>query len=145
MGLSLFTLLHISENIQLTYTLVYIKIYLNHVSIHLFKKVVNFYLWLCWISIAVHGLSLVAASRGYRPVVVCRLLTVGASLAVGLFFFFFFKLFSCSRSQSRIRLYLVVTSLKFSYLVKIKKGFFAKLQHAGFQLLNQGWNSYPLQ
>ena len=93
MGLSLFTLLHISENIQLTYTLVYIKIYLNHVSIHLFKKVVNFYLWLCWISIVVHGLSLVAASRGYPPVVVCRLLTVGASLAVGLFFFFFLNFF----------------------------------------------------
>ena len=55
------------------------------------------------------------------------------------------KLLSCSRIQSRIRLYLVVTSLKFSYLIKIKKIFSAKLQYAGFQLLDQGWNSYPLQ
>ena len=37
-GLSFFILLHISENIQLMYILVYIKIYLNQVSIHLFRK-----------------------------------------------------------------------------------------------------------
>ena len=37
-------------------------------------------LWLYWVFIAVRGLSLVVASRGYSLVAVCELLTVVASL-----------------------------------------------------------------
>ena len=37
-----------------------------------FFKVVNF--WLCWVFVAKHRLSLVAASRGYSLVIVCRFL-----------------------------------------------------------------------
>ena len=38
------------------------------------------YFWLCWVFIAGHGLSLVAASRGCFLVVMCGLLTAAASL-----------------------------------------------------------------
>ena len=37
--------------------------------------------WLCWVFIAVRGLSLVAVSGGYSPVGVHRLLIAGASVA----------------------------------------------------------------
>ena len=40
------------------------------------------YLWLRWVFIVVHGLSLVAASEGYSPAAVCRLLLAVASLAM---------------------------------------------------------------
>ena len=30
-----------------------------------FNLFILFYFWLCWVFVAVHGLSLVAASRGY--------------------------------------------------------------------------------
>ena len=40
------------------------------------------YLWLSWVFIAAHGLSLVAESMGYTLVAGRRLLTVVASLAV---------------------------------------------------------------
>ena len=36
--------------------------------------------WLCWVFVAVHGLSLVVASRGYSLAAVCGLLIVVASL-----------------------------------------------------------------
>ena len=38
------------------------------------------YLWLCWVFVAAHGLSLVAASMGYSLVVVHGFLTEVASL-----------------------------------------------------------------
>ena len=40
------------------------------------------YLWLCWVFIVVHGLSLVAASEVYSPAAVCRLLLAVTSLAM---------------------------------------------------------------
>ena len=39
-----------------------------------------FSLWLCWVFVAVSGISLVAVSRGYSLLVVCRLLIAVASL-----------------------------------------------------------------
>ena len=36
--------------------------------------------WLCWVSVAAHGFSLVLASGDYSLVVVCSLLTAVASL-----------------------------------------------------------------
>ena len=38
------------------------------------------YFWLCWVFVAVCGLSVVGASRGYSLVMVCSLLIVMASL-----------------------------------------------------------------
>ena len=38
------------------------------------------YFWLCWIFISVHGLPLIAASRGSSLDMVCGLLIAGASL-----------------------------------------------------------------
>ena len=38
------------------------------------------FIWLCWVLIAVLGLSLVAGSGGYSLAVVCGLLTAVASL-----------------------------------------------------------------
>ena len=38
--------------------------------------------WLCWVFVAAHGLSLTAASGGHSPAVVCRLLIAMASLVV---------------------------------------------------------------
>ena len=38
------------------------------------------YLWLRWVFVPSHGLSLVVASRGYSLVAVCRLLIAVASL-----------------------------------------------------------------
>ena len=57
-------------------------IYQSHLIFNLFflefwKK--NFF-WLCWVFIALHGLSLVAASRGYSLVEMCGLLFAVASL-----------------------------------------------------------------
>ena len=43
-----------------------------------FKKLID---WLHWVLVAAHRLSLVLVSRGYSPVVVCRLL-IAASLVV---------------------------------------------------------------
>ena len=40
----------------------------------------NIYFWLCWVFVAVCGLSLVVASGGYSLVVVHRLLVAVASL-----------------------------------------------------------------
>ena len=45
-----------------------------------FSKFYLFYFWLCWVFVAVCGLSPVAESRGYALVAVCRLLTTVASL-----------------------------------------------------------------
>ena len=42
---------------------------------------IHFFFCLCWVFVALHGLSLAAVSRGYF-VVVCRLLTVVLSLVV---------------------------------------------------------------
>ena len=39
-----------------------------------------FHFWLCWVFVAVLGLSLVAVSRGYFLVSGCRLLILVASL-----------------------------------------------------------------
>ena len=47
-----------------------------------FKRYLLIYIWLCWIFVAAHGLSLVVGIRGYSLVVVCRLLTAMAFLAV---------------------------------------------------------------
>ena len=44
-------------------------------------KRINSYFWLCWVFIAAHRLSLVAASRGYSADTVHGLLIVMASLA----------------------------------------------------------------
>ena len=38
------------------------------------------YLWLCWIFVTAHRLSLVPGSGGYSPVAMCGLLIVEASL-----------------------------------------------------------------
>ena len=47
----------------------------------LFKKCNLFiYFWLCWFFVAVQGLSLVVASRGYSLVAGCGLLIAVASL-----------------------------------------------------------------
>ena len=46
----------------------------------LFKKSYLFMVLLCWVFVAVLKLSRVAASRGYSPDVVLRLLVVVASL-----------------------------------------------------------------
>ena len=42
------------------------------------------YFWLCWVFVAVSGLSLVSESRGYPSAAVLRLLTVEASHVVAL-------------------------------------------------------------
>ena len=44
-----------------------------------FKKKKKTYFWLCWVFIAVHGLSLVEASGGYSLVAACGLLIAMAS------------------------------------------------------------------
>ena len=49
----------------------------NHLCFF-FKKLINF--WLCWVIIAVHGLSLVIESRGYSIVAEHRFLTIVTSL-----------------------------------------------------------------
>ena len=52
-------------------------------SVQLFKKNYLFlYFWLCWVFVAVHRLSLVAASRSYSLVMVHRLLIAVASFVV---------------------------------------------------------------
>ena len=38
------------------------------------------YLWLCWVFVAVCGLSLAVVNGGYSPAVVCRLLIAVTSL-----------------------------------------------------------------
>ena len=38
------------------------------------------YFWLCWVSVAARGFSLVVVSRGYSLVAVCWLLIAVASL-----------------------------------------------------------------
>ena len=43
-------------------------------------KIVFIYFWLCWVIVAARELSLVAESRGYLLVAVCKRLTVVASL-----------------------------------------------------------------
>ena len=48
-------------------------------GVYLGRSTFTFYLWLHWVFVAWHGLSLVAASRGYSPVAVLRLLTAVAS------------------------------------------------------------------
>ena len=40
------------------------------------------FIWLCWVFVAVCGLSLVVESSGYSPVAVRRLLIAAAPLAV---------------------------------------------------------------
>ena len=44
--------------------------------------IIIFYFWLCWVFIAVSGISLVAASGRLIFVAVCRLLIAVASLVV---------------------------------------------------------------
>ena len=39
-----------------------------------------FYFWLCWVSVAARGLSLIAAHGGFSLTAVCRLLIAVASL-----------------------------------------------------------------
>ena len=48
---------------------------------HFFNFSFYLYFGLCWLFIAVNGLPLIAAIRGYSPVVVLRLLIAVASLA----------------------------------------------------------------
>ena len=48
---------------------------------YLFSLYLFFFFWLCWVFIALQGLYLVVASRGYSPVMVCGLLIVVASIA----------------------------------------------------------------
>ena len=38
----------------------------------------SIYCWLCWVSVAAHGLSLVAVSKGYSLAAVCGLVMGGA-------------------------------------------------------------------
>ena len=45
-----------------------------------FLLYIYIYLWLRWVFVPSHGLSLVVASRGYSLVAVCRLLIAVASL-----------------------------------------------------------------
>ena len=49
-------------------------------SLDIFRPFSKIYLWLCWLFLAEHGLSLVAASGGYSLVLMCRFLIVVASL-----------------------------------------------------------------
>ena len=47
-------------------------------------KYLCIYFWMCWIFVAFQGLSLVAASRGYSLVVVCRLRVGAKAWALGM-------------------------------------------------------------
>ena len=49
-----------------------------HERAHFLKCILFF--WLHWISVAAHGLSLVAASSGYSLAALCKLLIAVASL-----------------------------------------------------------------
>lgn len=52
-------------------------------SLHILAEpLFEIHFWLCWVSADARAFALVAASGGYSPVVVCRLLTEGASLVV---------------------------------------------------------------
>ena len=51
-------------------------------SLFVLFTVLFMYFWLCWVFVAAHGLSLVMGSRGSSLVLVCRLLTVVASLVL---------------------------------------------------------------
>ena len=46
-----------------------------------FKKLFNYYFWLCWVFVAAHRLSLVVASGGYSLAVLYRLLAVASLVA----------------------------------------------------------------
>ena len=47
---------------------------------YFFNYLFTFYFWLCWVFMAVHGLSLVVVIRGYSLVVVLGLLCVARAL-----------------------------------------------------------------
>ena len=49
--------------------------YLFFFSFSLLKIILFIYFLLYWVFVAVQAFSLIVASRGYSPVVVCRLLT----------------------------------------------------------------------
>ena len=51
-------------------------------SLFVLSTVLFMYFWLCWVFVTAHGLSLVMESRGSSLVLVCRLLTVVASLVL---------------------------------------------------------------
>ena len=90
-------------------------------QVHWFFKKINLFFinssWLCWIFVAVCGLSLVSESGGYSLVMICRLLMV-ASLAV-------------EHSLQNVW----VQQLQLSGLVAS--------QHVASQFLNQGLNPLP--
>ena len=65
----LYNLLYLESNCLL-------HIHTQHFSFFFF-----FNFWLCWVFVAVHGLSLVAESRGYSLVAVHRLLIAVTSVA----------------------------------------------------------------
>ena len=48
--------------------------------IHIHTYTFLYFLWLCWVVIAVHGPSLAAVSGGYSPVAVHGILILVASL-----------------------------------------------------------------
>ena len=52
-----------------------------HLTFFFFKFYLFIYVWLCWVSVAMEGLFLVAVSRGHSLVAVLGLLTAGASFA----------------------------------------------------------------
>ena len=47
------------------YLFIYLFIYFFFLNLFIFKFILFLYLWLCWVFIAVRGLSLVAVSGGY--------------------------------------------------------------------------------
>ena len=59
----------------------HILCYLLSLSLSFFCFLFFCFFWLCWVFIALHGLYLVVASRGYSTVMVCGLLIVVASIA----------------------------------------------------------------
>ena len=56
----------------------FINLKRNFISLNLFL----FYFWLCWVFVALCGLSLVAVSGGYSLIEVCGLLIAVAYLVV---------------------------------------------------------------
>ena len=58
-----------------THTHIYTYMY-----IHIHTYTFLYFLWLCWVVIAVHGPSLAAVSGGYSPVAVHGILILVASL-----------------------------------------------------------------
>ena len=72
---------YIPTNNAQGFCFLHILCYLLSLSLSFFVFCFFVFFWLCWVFIALHGLYLVVASRGYSTVMVCGLLIVVASIA----------------------------------------------------------------